>query len=71
MAASKMQMKKNNITALVAHAVNNQEKLDEMFAANKKTRREASKKYGKSKGIYITKSDNVKFINFFFFILGF
>lgn len=46
MSASKMQMKKNNIMALAAHAVNNQEKLDEMFAANKKTRRDASKKYG-------------------------
>lgn len=41
-------MKKNNIMALAAHAVNNQEKMDEMFAAHKKTRREASKKYGKS-----------------------
>lgn len=46
MSASKMQMKKNNIMALAAHAVNNQEKMDEMFAANKKTRRDASKKYG-------------------------
>lgn len=48
MSASKQQMKKNNIMALAAHAVNNQEKLDEMFAAHKKTRREASTKYGKS-----------------------
>ncbi|KAI7871377.1 mitotic checkpoint regulator, MAD2B-interacting-domain-containing protein [Mucor mucedo] len=46
MSASKLQMKKNNIMALAAHAVNNQEKLDEMFAAHKKTRREASTKYG-------------------------
>ncbi|CEP07901.1 hypothetical protein [Parasitella parasitica] len=46
MQASKLQMKKNNIMALAAHAVNNQEKMDEMFAANKKTRREAAKKYG-------------------------
>lgn len=47
MSASKLQMKKNNIMALAAHAVNNQEKLDEMFAAHKKTRREAATKYGK------------------------
>lgn len=47
MQASKLQMKKNNIMALAAHAVNNQEKLDEMFAAHKKTRREAATKYGK------------------------
>ncbi|KAI9262446.1 mitotic checkpoint regulator, MAD2B-interacting-domain-containing protein [Helicostylum pulchrum] len=46
MQASKLQMKKNNIMALAAHAVNNQEKLDEMFAAHKKTRREAATKYG-------------------------
>ena len=46
MQASKLQMKKNNIMALAAQAVNNQEKMDEMFAANKKTRREAAKKYG-------------------------
>lgn len=46
MQASKLQMKKNNIMALAAHAVNNQEKLDEMFAANKRTRRDAAKKYG-------------------------
>ncbi|KAI9475979.1 MAG: hypothetical protein EXX96DRAFT_575315 [Benjaminiella poitrasii] len=46
MQASKLQMKKNNIMALAAHAINNQDKLDEMFAANKKTRREAAKKYG-------------------------
>jgi hypothetical protein len=48
MQASKQQIKKNNIMALAAHAVNNQEKMDEMFAAHKKTRREAAKKYGKS-----------------------
>ncbi len=47
MQASKLQMKKNNIVALAAHAVNNQERLDEMFAANKRTRREAARKYGK------------------------
>ncbi|KAI7901523.1 mitotic checkpoint regulator, MAD2B-interacting-domain-containing protein [Cokeromyces recurvatus] len=46
MQASKLQMKKNNIVALAAHAVNNQERLDEMFAANKRTRREAARKYG-------------------------
>ncbi|KAI8366896.1 hypothetical protein BD560DRAFT_490660 [Blakeslea trispora] len=46
MQASKLQMKKNNIMALAAHAINNQDKLDEMFAANKKTRREAARKYG-------------------------
>ncbi|RCH84919.1 hypothetical protein CU098_008548 [Rhizopus stolonifer] len=44
--ANKLQKSKNNITALLAHAVNNQDKLDEMFAAQKKTRREAAKKYG-------------------------
>lgn len=47
MQASKLQMRTNNIMALAAHAVNNQEKLDEMFAANKKTKRDAAKKYGK------------------------
>ncbi|KAL9556301.1 hypothetical protein MBANPS3_001920 [Mucor bainieri] len=46
MQASKQQMRTNNIMALAAQAVNNQEKMDEMFAANKKTRREAARKYG-------------------------
>ncbi|KAI8985847.1 mitotic checkpoint regulator, MAD2B-interacting-domain-containing protein [Pilobolus umbonatus] len=46
MAASKQQLKKNNIMALAAQAVNNQEKLESMFAANKKSRRDAQNKYG-------------------------
>ncbi|KAG0768541.1 hypothetical protein G6F57_003800 [Rhizopus arrhizus] len=44
--ASKLQLKKNNIMALAAHAINNREKLDNMFAEQKKTRRDAAKKYG-------------------------
>ncbi|KAI8982275.1 mitotic checkpoint regulator, MAD2B-interacting-domain-containing protein [Mycotypha africana] len=51
MSVSKLQSKKNNIMALAAHAVNNQERLDEMFAANKRTKRDASKKYGKSRSV--------------------
>ncbi|KAI9263712.1 hypothetical protein BY458DRAFT_438704 [Sporodiniella umbellata] len=45
--ASKLQLKNNNIMALAAHAVNNREKLDSMFSEQKKTRRDAAKKYGK------------------------
>ncbi|KAG1472337.1 hypothetical protein G6F56_001598 [Rhizopus delemar] len=46
LSASKLQLKNNNIMALAAHAVNNKAKLDNMFAEQKKTRRDAAKKYG-------------------------
>lgn len=59
-------MRTNNIMALAAHAVNNQEKLDEMFAANKRTRRDAAKKYGKQLDNH---SGDLNYINSFF--LGF
>lgn len=48
MVASKLQSKKNNIFALAAQAVNNQEKLDQQFAANRRTKRETANKYGKN-----------------------
>lgn len=40
--------------ALAAHAVNNKAKLDNMFAEQKKTRRDAAKKYGKYIFMYFT-----------------
>ncbi|ORE07665.1 hypothetical protein BCV72DRAFT_249300 [Rhizopus microsporus var. microsporus] len=43
--ASKLQLKKNNIMALAAHAVSNREKLDNMFAEQRKTKRDAARKY--------------------------
>lgn len=48
MTASKLQLKKNNIMALAAHAVSNREKLDNMFAEQRKTKRDAARKYGKT-----------------------
>lgn len=47
--------------ALAAHAINNREKLDNMFAEQKKTRRDAAKKYGKMNAIIIL-TDSCKII---------
>lgn len=47
--------------ALAAHAINNREKLDNMFAEQKKTRRDAAKKYGKMNAIIIL-TDSCKMI---------
>jgi nicotinic acid phosphoribosyltransferase len=49
--------------ALAAHAINNREKLDNMFAEQKKTRRDAAKKYGKMNTIIIL-TDSCKMIRF-------